>query len=87
MNSPHNIINFNRRRSYQEAAREQRDCQQEATRAELSPVDPATLNDRRETVKNSLHAAIRHAYEKLGMSACGLVQWVHSDVHQEQLRK
>ena len=67
------------RRSHQEAVREQRDCQQE--------LDPATLNDRRETVKNSLHAAIRHAYEKLGMSACGLVQWVHSDVHQEHLKK
>ena len=76
MTTPHNALPFGRR-SYQEAVRQQRDCQQEAA------ADPG-----RQAAIDGLDLAIRKAYAVLGPDeANGTVQWTHANVHTEYARK
>lgn len=80
MTTPHNVLPFGRRRSYQEELRKQQDCQQEA----------ACINSGlgRQAAIDGLDMAIRKAYAVLGPDeANGTVQWTHANIHTEYVKK
>ena len=81
MTTPHKVLTFPRRGSYQESVRKQQEASPTCNKS--LQVDPG-----KQAAIDGLDMAIRKAYAVLGPEeANGTVQWTHANVHTEYVKR